>query len=89
MEFKSLRSKIISEIKSSRDLLLVKTVKGFSDKLHYFEKLNFIEDRITFNTFHVWLNFDPSEKINIEKLQGIANGYMERIGFEKQPYLVY
>ena len=33
------------------------------------------------------LNFDSSEKMNIEKLE--ANKYMERIRFGNQPYLVY
>jgi hypothetical protein len=35
----------------------------------------------------VSLNFDSSEKMNIEKLE--ANKYMERIRFGNQPYLVY
>lgn len=62
---------------------------NFYDKLHHFERCISLNDRVSFNTLHVSLNFDPSEKINTEKLEAIANRYMERIGFGKQPYLVY
>jgi len=37
----------------------------------------------------VFLNFDSSENFATEKLKEIANAYMVKIGFEKQPYLVY
>jgi hypothetical protein len=38
---------------------------------------------------HVSLNFDPSETISKEKMLQIATAYMNKIGFEDQPYLVY
>jgi hypothetical protein len=38
---------------------------------------------------HVSLNFDPSENIKAEKLEAIADRYMQAIGFGNQPYLVY
>ncbi|HMC84204.1 MAG TPA: relaxase/mobilization nuclease domain-containing protein, partial [Chitinophagaceae bacterium] len=41
------------------------------------------------NTLHISLNFHPSEKLNQKILTSIANEFMERIGFGKQPYLVY
>ena len=41
------------------------------------------------NSVHISLNFDPSENHSKEKLMQIANCYMEKIGFGKQPYLVY
>lgn len=41
------------------------------------------------NTLHISLNFDPTEKLPIEKLAQIARTYMEKIGFAEQPYLVY
>lgn len=41
------------------------------------------------NTLHISLNFDPSEKLSREKLTEIAQVYMEKIGFEQQPFLVY
>jgi len=62
---------------------------NFYDKLHHFERLISLNDRTSSNAIHVSLNFDSSEKISTEKLQAIANKYMERLGFGKQPYLVY
>lgn len=38
---------------------------------------------------HISLNFDPTENHSKEKLIAIADTYMEKIGFGKQPYLVY
>lgn len=41
------------------------------------------------NSVHISLNFDPSENHSKEKLIAITDTYMEKIGFGKQPYLVY
>ncbi|WP_242410320.1 relaxase/mobilization nuclease domain-containing protein [Flavobacterium sp. Root901] len=41
------------------------------------------------NTVHISLNFDPSENHSKEKLAEIAETYMEKLGFGRQPYLVY
>lgn len=62
---------------------------NFYDKLHHFKKLLDLNERAKTNTLHVSLNFDPSEKLGKETLIGIASSYMEKIGFAKQPYLVY
>jgi len=62
---------------------------GFSDKIRTLEKLTSLNERTKLNAVHISLNFDVSEKIPVEKLQQIANTYMERIGFTDQPYLVY
>jgi hypothetical protein len=62
---------------------------NFYDKLHHFERLISLNDGASCNTIHVSLNFDSSEKIDSEKLQAIANKYMEGLGFVNQPYLVY
>ena len=35
---------------------------NFYDKLHHFERCISLNDRVSFNTLHVPLNFDPSEK---------------------------
>jgi len=61
----------------------------FYQKMERFEKLIELNKRATTNTIHISLNFDPSEKLDKEKLIAIANAYMEKIGFGKQPYLVY
>jgi hypothetical protein len=61
----------------------------FYDKLHRFERLIELNERATTNTVHISLNFGPNEIIEQEKLAKIAAVYMEKIGFAKQPYLVY
>lgn len=66
-----------------------------ADKLSLKNKLNrmlhqaALNTNVSRNSVHVSLNFDPSENYSQEKLEAIANVYMERIGFGNQPYLVY
>jgi Relaxase/Mobilisation nuclease domain len=62
---------------------------NFYQKLNGFERLNSLNERATTKTLHVSLNFDPSEKLAENKLLQIASDYMEKIGFGKQPYLIY
>lgn len=62
---------------------------NFYQKLEGFENLARRNDRATTKTVHVSLNFDPSEKLTTEQLNGIAATYMHMIGFGEQPYLVY
>ncbi|MFZ5978049.1 MAG: relaxase [Hydrotalea sp. AMD] len=62
---------------------------NFYQKLAGFERLNTLNERATTKTLHVSLNFDPSEKLNENKLLQIASDYMQKIGFSEQPYLVY
>ncbi|WP_143307247.1 relaxase/mobilization nuclease domain-containing protein [Chitinophaga vietnamensis] len=62
---------------------------NFYDKLDRFEHLHALNQRTANKTVHISLNFHPTETFSVEKLAGIADDYMERIGFAKQPYLVY
>jgi hypothetical protein len=48
-----------------------------------------LNEKVNVNCVHISLNFDPSEKLSSEKMQTIAQAYMEKIGFGGQPYLVY
>lgn len=57
--------------------------------LNLFVKRVELNENVKCNTLHISLNFDPSEKHSKEKLIAIADTYMEKIGFGKQPYLVY
>ncbi|MFA6059601.1 MAG: relaxase/mobilization nuclease domain-containing protein [Taibaiella sp.] len=41
------------------------------------------------NSVHISLNFAPGENLSHDKLREIASEYMDKIGFGKQPYLVY
>lgn len=65
------------------------------EKLNFTLKLNRFLKRADLNTnakrnaVHISLNFDPSENHSNEKLNEIARVYMDKIGFGKQPYLVY
>lgn len=69
-------------------LLTVKDL-NFRDKLDRFNKLIALNTRAKTNTLHISLNFDPSEDFSKEKLIGIAFVYIQKIGFEGQPFLVY
>lgn len=62
---------------------------SFSQKLKRFTVLN--DNCVTsyYNTVHISLNFSPSDLVDTEKMQLIARDYMQALGFEKQPYLVY
>jgi hypothetical protein len=62
---------------------------GFTDKIKTFQKRMALNQRTQLSTTHISLNFDPSEKLSSEKLQTIADAYMQKIGFGEQPYLVY
>ena len=61
---------------------------SFKDKSNRLEKLTMLNQQTTINSFHISLNFDPSEKLSSEKLKEIAEVYMQKIGFGEQPYLV-
>jgi hypothetical protein len=61
----------------------------FSDKLNRFGQLTDLNSRVKTNSLHIMLNFDIKEQPNHFKLQQLATAYMEKIGFDEQPYLVY
>lgn len=61
----------------------------FKDKLQRLENLSYKNTRTKTNTLHVSLNFAVGEKLSKQTLTAIAKDYMNGIGFEKQPYLVY
>lgn len=62
---------------------------NFTLKLNRFNKLASLNENVKRNAVHISLNFDPSENHSKEKLNEIAKIYMDKIGFGKQPYLVY
>ncbi|WP_433765544.1 relaxase/mobilization nuclease domain-containing protein [Flavobacterium ginsenosidimutans] len=62
---------------------------SFTHKLNRFLKLSSLNENAKLNSVHISLNFDPSENHSKEKLIEIADTYMEKIGFGRQPYLVY
>ncbi|WP_433836147.1 relaxase/mobilization nuclease domain-containing protein [Flavobacterium anhuiense] len=62
---------------------------SFTSKLNRFLKLAELNTNTKRNAVHISLNFDPSENHSKEKLAEIADTYMEKLGFGRQPYLVY
>ncbi|HZK98035.1 MAG TPA: relaxase/mobilization nuclease domain-containing protein [Prolixibacteraceae bacterium] len=59
-------------------------------KLNRFIKQLELNENVKRNSIHISLNFHLSEShLSEEKLLAIADAYMEKIGFGKQPYLVY
>jgi len=62
---------------------------SFTSKLNRFLKLAELNTNAKRNTVHISLNFDPSENHSKEKMVEIADTYMEKLGFGRQPYLVY
>lgn len=63
----------------------------FMDKLNRLKKLTDLNPRVTKNSIHISLNFDPSEKDKLthDLYRAIAEKYMQGIGYGNQPYLVY
>src|SRR3954466_12428633 len=57
-------------------------------KLHRLEHQAALNQRVKSNSVHISLNFDATDKLDKEKLNQIADSYMQQIGFGKQPYLV-
>lgn len=61
----------------------------FAEKLNRFTKLNELRPSVNKNTLHIILSFSPGDDLSADKLYGIYSGYMQKIGFAEQPYLVY
>ncbi|MEX6690031.1 relaxase/mobilization nuclease domain-containing protein [Danxiaibacter flavus] len=65
------------------------------DQLNFHEKLNMLKrqaelnENVKRNSVHISLNFDPSDRLDAEKMLSIAHSYMTEIGFGNQPYLIY
>jgi hypothetical protein len=54
---------------------------GFSDKINRLENQSALNQQTKVNSVHISLNFDPVDKLNIEKLREIAGLYMQKSGF--------
>jgi|GEM_PF-114800 len=62
---------------------------SLKNKIDIFTKLTRQNQRTKANTLHISLNFSPKDKLNSTALINIARDYLQAIGLEKQPYLVY
>ncbi len=61
----------------------------FNQKLVRLQKLTELNQWTKFNSVHISLNFDPSERLSEQLLTEISALYLEKIGFGTQPYLLY
>jgi hypothetical protein len=61
---------------------------NFYQKLERFERL-MEQNASKTNALHISLNFHPTELLSKEKLIEIAETYINKIGFGKQPFIVY
>jgi hypothetical protein len=62
---------------------------NLNQKIQRFKNLTDLNPRVKTNAMHISLNFDAADKLDLQKLQQIAQTYMEQIGFGEQPYLAY
>ncbi|SDF62002.1 Relaxase/Mobilisation nuclease domain-containing protein [Dyadobacter soli] len=66
-----------------------------ADDLNFHQKLSRLQDlidlntRIKVNTLHISLNFAAEDRLDTVTLKEVAGVYLEKIGFENQPYLLY
>ena len=79
------KAELITQSGYQKDILKL----TFQDKLLRLSDLAERNERTKTNAVHISLNFSVNERLANEKLNEIANDYMERIGFGFQPYLVY
>lgn len=62
---------------------------SLTNKLNRLLKQAALNENVSRNSVHISLNFDRSETLSKERLQEIAETYMEKVGFGGQPCLVY
>lgn len=62
---------------------------SYRDKYTRLQKLMDLNARTKVNTLHISLNFAAEDKLDKVSLRQISGVYLEKIGFELQPYLVY
>ncbi|MFD2599036.1 relaxase/mobilization nuclease domain-containing protein [Sphingobacterium corticis] len=62
----------------------------FHMKLNRLSRCAELNTNVSRNSVHISLNFDTTDRdLTADRLNEIAQVYMQKIGFEQQPYLVY
>ena len=69
-------------LKDAKDL-------SFNEKLSRLQRLIDLNETVKVNTLHISLNFSPEESLSESRLKEIAAVYLKKIGFARQPYLLY
>ncbi|TKB97261.1 relaxase/mobilization nuclease domain-containing protein [Pedobacter cryotolerans] len=62
---------------------------NLDQKIQRFKNLTDLNPTVKTNALHISLNFDAADKLDLQKVQQIAQSYMEQIGFGEQPYIAY
>jgi hypothetical protein len=77
------------------ELLLAENFIKDMQELGHKDKLDRFNQRISLNSlsdskaFHISINFSTEDKVINEEMGLIAKRYMEKMGFDEQPYLAY
>lgn len=79
----------VAEIISATNYPMDVEQLSFAHKLNRLQNQAALNENVSRNSVHISLNFDPSEQLSKERLQEIADTYMQKIGFGEQPYLIY
>lgn len=79
------KASLIAAVKYPKD----KDALSFNDKLFRLTDLAAMNQRAKTNTVHISLNFANGEALTDEKLNAIAQDYLNGVGFGTQPFLLY
>ncbi|MBN9383539.1 MAG: relaxase/mobilization nuclease domain-containing protein [Chitinophagaceae bacterium] len=59
------------------------------DKRYHFTRLISLNENVHKPVLHISLNFHPTDKLSDAQLVQISREYLEKMGFGRQPYLIY
>src|SRR6266567_4551871 len=78
-----------AELLSSENFIKDSHQLNGRDKLDRFLQRTSLNERSAVKFLHISIGFGKSEKVSNEQMQLLAKLYMNEMGFEKQPYLIY
>ena len=79
----------VAECIDARNMLKDAEDLSAKEKRYFLQRLQTLNDRVEKKTVHIFLNWHESDVLDNEKMRKISREYMEKMGLEKQPYLVY
>lgn len=79
-----------SDIKNKAELLATNFLSlDHSEIKKELEIMKALNPNLKRNTYHTSLNFSVDEKISNTKMEAIAKEYMEKMGFDNNPYFIF
>ncbi|MCX2575951.1 relaxase/mobilization nuclease domain-containing protein [Pedobacter sandarakinus] len=79
-----------SDIKTKAELLATNFLSlAHSEIKKELEIMKALNPNLKRNTYHTSLNFSVDEKISNTKMEAIAKEYMEKMGFDNNPYFIF